>query len=195
MILPGFRAAVVLTALLSTMPGCAASKETAVEAAEAGIYANASATPDINSQCQLIQRETDRLFGKPLTRDEYYERNWLWLRCRTSINPTFDAGGSWVGEWGVSVYEGLQNRGCGFLNWHFKYVNQRDWGDVMFGFDSNDECEAKGLKGVSTKLLDMARETARKLDREFHVWNCEHLDGIYAVGTEGLEKAPGTSKG
>ncbi|KAK7431399.1 hypothetical protein QQZ08_002170 [Neonectria magnoliae] len=123
---------------------------------------------------------TQEWFSRPLNASEYYTRNWMWLRCRTTASLQFDAGGNWVNDYGRRFLKAMRNaRGaagpkCGPINWQFDYVNGQDWGDAHIGFDwffmSCDQVTA--IKAI----MEAARLVRSETRRQLYLYNCPGFD-------------------
>ncbi|KAK7417042.1 hypothetical protein QQX98_004803 [Neonectria punicea] len=123
---------------------------------------------------------TQEWFSRPLNASEYYTRNWMWLRCRTTASLQFDAGGNWVNDYGRRFLKAMHNaRGaagpkCGPINWQFDYVNGQDWGDAHIGFDwffmSCDQVTA--IKAI----MEAARLVRSETRRQLYLYNCPGFD-------------------
>lgn len=160
--------------------------------AASGIYAAGLSNPvsetgynETTAECDELaelRKQTADLFQRPLSREEYYERNWMWLRCRTETHNEFDAGGSWFGEDAEDFHNKVRPLDCGPINWHFKYVNGQGWGDAMFGFDwSIPNCV---LPFTVQILRDIAKVATDRYQRELYIWDCPGAHDDPHWGTE-----------
>ena len=119
---------------------------------------------------EALRNQTEELFLKSPNREEYYNRNWMWVRCRTAFHNEFDAGGSWFGPYAEDLRRRLEDSHCVWYNWHFKYINSRGWGDAMFGFNwASPRCHQQDTVDIMRKVAKIA---ADRYQREFYIWDC-----------------------
>lgn len=122
-----------------------------------------------------------QLFEKPITRNEYDRRNWMWVRCRCHHEAHFDMGGTWFGHRGEALRKILK-RQCPLTSWKFKYVNGLGWGDAMVNFHWwGDDCR---LRDVVNIMRNLALRGGRKARRDFYMWDCPTFEDDAHYGTE-----------
>lgn len=132
------------------------------------------------SKAWLKQVEHE-LFEKPITRDEYERRNWMWVRCRTHHEAMFDMGGTWFGHAGQPLKQ-LLGRECPFIGWRFKYVNGLGWGDAMAQFHGwGDDCR---LRDILVLMRNFALRSSAASKRDFYMWDCPGFEDDAHYGTE-----------
>lgn len=93
---------------------------------------------DTQVDCGAIERARDAvvdLFRRPLTRREYEDRNFNWLRCTSAYSNRWDVGGLWAGPWGRDLLRHLRKRRLLVIGWHYRYIHGRkqphgEWGDA-----------------------------------------------------------------
>lgn len=128
--------------------------------------------PKIQEDCnamEALRNKTADLFRRRISREEYYRRNWMWIRCRGKRVNRLDMGGSWFGPEGRDFKRYLENMNCGsVLNWRFKYVNG-EWGDATLRFNWLLSC---GLKTTIAVASSLARVAGERYKREFYILNC-----------------------
>jgi hypothetical protein len=110
-------------------------------------------------------------FGTPLTMDDYFLRDWFWIRCHSLLDIKLSVGGSWPGPHGKHLMRELEASHCGLVvNWTFEYVNGQNWGDAvvrMMWFEPR--CGVKEVVLASIKLAKMA---GWQKEREFYIYSC-----------------------
>lgn len=122
-----------------------------------------------------------QLFEKPISRNEYDRRNWMWVRCRCHHEAKFDLGGIWFGHRGEALRKTIK-RECPLTTWKFKYVNGLGWGDAMVSFHWwGDDCR---LRDVVNLMRNLALRGGRKYRRDFYMWDCPTFEDDKHYGTE-----------
>lgn len=115
-----------------------------------------------------LERE---LFGKPLTRERYFERDWFWIRCHTQ--GRYSVGGSWPGPYGKHWLDEMKkmSNDCGpVINWTFQYMNGQDWGDAAMRADwFSPTCQFKGMVEAATRAAKLA---GKEMQRELYIYSC-----------------------
>lgn len=129
---------------------------------------------------EWVKKMEHELFEKPLSRDEYIQRNWMWLRCRSHHSPKFDVGGTWPGHMGENV-EKLVKQKCNVLKFRFKYVNGLDWGDAVMDMFPLARCTLRETVWI---LKDIAKRYEAKYHRNLYLWDCPYFEEERYYGTE-----------
>lgn len=148
----------------------------------------AGITPDIEplhyneAEAQAwLKNKAYNLFEKRLSRVEYYQRNWQWIRCRTLLGFRFDMGGSWFGRDAEPLYNELLKY-CPIDKWRFKYTNHLGWGDASISFVSpTSGCRPEHIVEGMYQLAKYARD---KYKREFYIWDCPGFESYEFWGSE-----------
>lgn len=117
----------------------------------------------------------------PKNRQEYLERNYNWIRCRTLHTPHFDVGGGWVDDGGKRLWAGMGKwiPQCVPVNNRVTYVNGQDWGDATLFFDCFFPWN--NIKTIVKALEKIGHDYAVDHRREFYIFNCPGFNsGPYA---------------
>lgn len=124
------------------------------------------------SELDRVSDIANGLFNRPLNYTEYYNRNWMWLRCRTRHSQIYDVGGGWVRDHGLR-WLGIMKKipRCKPINWHLVYTNGLGWGDAEVQFDwFYPWC---GVEQTVRAAMDAAKREGEETRRDFYVYNCE----------------------
>lgn len=146
----------------------------------------------------LFEEEVNRvkdIFTRPLNKTEYYERNWMWMRCRTGYSNRYDVGGSWFGpegdEWRAEI-----EKGCHADRWKVSYLNGKDWGDAHISFDFTSGQPLMCIQKHAVKLAQrVAEKHSERFQRKFYIWDCERPEDGSVGPTWGNERGPGGKAG
>lgn len=132
------------------------------------------------------------LFTRPLNRQEYLLRDWMWIRCNTWISAVFDVGGSWIGPEGRHFLRELQAKGCKPSHFTVDYYNGADWGDarIMFWW---------GVAGCNqTAAVNVARRIVEsgQYDRVLYVYDCRghEANALFRTERKGKSQGKGTNE-
>ena len=129
-------------------------------------------------------RRAKELFSRPLNRTEYFERDWNWIRCRTSFSTRFDIGGSWAGPHGAYWRRVLAEH-CGIINWQHVYTNHEDWGDAMVRFETLGKLLTSCTQTTVVQWAKViVREQMQAMGRELYIWDCQDWEHDDNYGSE-----------
>lgn len=138
-------------------------------------------------RAEVIRNETAQLFSRQLTKDEYYQRNFMWMRCRGTRSPFFDLGGSWFGHNGEDLKRMIDGP-MPIRVWQFKYVNavrpgisNDGWGDAELFV--NPWYPVKLDEAVSV-IREFGRKEAAKYRRSFYIIDCPGFEMDPSWATE-----------
>ncbi|UNI20387.1 hypothetical protein JDV02_006480 [Purpureocillium takamizusanense] len=144
-----------------------------------------------------------KLFTRTLNKGEYYERDFMWMRCRYQMeNNLFDFGGSWPGPDGRDLFAFLEEKTDGDVReLAFDYVNARNaewgswggWGDAtamlqLWGGVSSS-ASVEHLNILVAFMIQFGQLVAERERRTFYVVGCPAgaPNGTYFRGW-GVEK-------
>ena len=110
-------------------------------------------------------------FGNPLTMNDYFLRDWFWIRCHSQLDIRISVGGSWPGPHGKNWLRELNAIGCGpIVNWVFEYANGLKWGDAVVRMDW--WISTCGIKEVIDTAVKLAKMAGAQKHREFYIYSC-----------------------
>ncbi|EQK99160.1 hypothetical protein G6O67_005721 [Ophiocordyceps sinensis] len=121
--------------------------------------------------------ETAELWTRPLTREEYYRRNFMWVRCRSMQAKWFDMGGAWFDRGDEALKKLL---GRELVDWQFKYV-RGNWGDATLFFSQFREV---ALEHTVAKMIKLAEKASSEYRRNFYVIDCPGQEEYAYYATE-----------
>ncbi|KJZ79408.1 hypothetical protein HIM_00877 [Hirsutella minnesotensis 3608] len=138
---------------------------------------NASETgeesPGTCEQYVAMRDKAAGLFERTLTREEYYARDFMWIRCRSKQSKFFDVGGSWPGQDGLD-FKAFLNK-MTIINWSHRYLNGK-WGDAVIFFNMFDEIS---LENMMVEILSFARAASDRSGRNLYLIDCPLPDYPY----------------
>lgn len=111
-------------------------------------------------------------FSRPLDRDDYYKRNFNWVRCHSNLVLRFSVGGGWAGLHGRNVLRQLKSfpECADTMGWRFEYINKEGFGDAMMSWDTFwGRCNP--MLAVYA-MLEVAREAEPLTHRKLYVYGC-----------------------
>ncbi|PHH85925.1 hypothetical protein CDD83_10986 [Cordyceps sp. RAO-2017] len=131
--------------------------------------------------CQKLEEQRNKtmeLFRRPLTREEYESRNFMWVRCRMKYGKAFDLGGLWFGPNGKWLREAVEPRIL--VEWHFRYY-RGDWGDADLSFNTHLELN---LVQTLEAFMRVASVRNQVNHRNLYLLNCPKMEHHEYYGWE-----------
>lgn len=136
-------------------------------------------------QCAQLGATLNRtadLFSRQLSREEYYSRNFMWVRCRSMETKWFDMGGAWFGRDGKDLEARFWGRPM--IEYQFNYV-KGNWGDATLFFTTVTEMS---LLEALAKMKALAEVASERYKRNLYIIDCrgqEH-DPYFATERRGV---------
>ncbi|KAM4055667.1 hypothetical protein HRG_008479 [Hirsutella rhossiliensis] len=147
-----------------------------------GADGNSSTRARRCAQLGATLNKTAELFTRQLTREEYYARNFMWIRCRSMGTKWFDMGGAWFGRDGKDLEARFW--GIPMAEWRFNYV-KGNWGDATLFFNEYLELS---FDNVMKRIRDLTDVASERYKRNLYIIDCpgQRRDPYFATERKGV---------